>query len=397
VIDFKKEIKLSDLVRKTAKAAERSKQPTGRGKGIRQGSLGRKPEHRELVGIKIGASQLAAARVVNNGSAQLRQLARQPLPAGIVADGEVRDVPALAAALNEFFTTNSLPRRGVRLGLASNRVGVRSFEIAGIDGDEQLANAVLYRAHDAVSIPVDEAIIDYRVVSEEVDDAGTVNRKILLVAAYREPIERYAEAFREAGIHLVGIDLEAFALLRAAGPAPDGAKPADAAVVVVNAGHERTTLAVSDGNVCEFTRVLEWGGIKLASAVARDLHLTVPEAGQLLPGVSLEPADTDTATVEDRRSEQAREAVTRELQVLARELVASLAFYQGQPGSLPISEILLAGGTSRIPGLAAELERLTGVRVRLANPLVRVEADASVAERDDLASLAIAIGLGVEG
>ena len=65
----------------------------------------------------------------------------------------------------------------------------------------------------------------------------------------------------------------------------------------------------------------------------------------------------------------------RELQVLARELVASLEFYQGQPGSLPISEILLAGGTSRIPGLAAELERLTRVRVRLADPLVRVEVD----------------------
>ena len=82
--------------------------------------------------------------------------------------------------------------------------------------------------------------------------------------------------------------------------------------------------------------------------------------------------------------------------VLGRELVASLQFYQGQPDSLPLGEIILSGGTSRIPGLAAELARLTRVRVRLADPLGRVDVNDGVGDRDDLASLAIAIGLGVE-
>ena len=86
----------------------------------------------------------------------------------------------------------------------------------------------------------------------------------------------------------------------------------------------------------------------------------------------------------------------RELQTLARELVASLQFYQAQPGSLPISEILVTGGTSRMPGLAEELERLTRVRVRLADPLAAFRSTDSLGDRDDLASLAVAIGLGVE-
>jgi type IV pilus assembly protein PilM len=394
VIDFNKEIKLSDLVRKTAKAGERSKQPTGRAKGLRPGALAKKAKPRELVGVKIGASQLAAARVVNNGSPRLRQVARQPLPRGIVSGGEVLDVPALAAGLDELFTRHSLPRDGVRLGVATGHVGVRSFEIEGIDDERQLANAVLFRAHEAVSIPVDEAIIDYRVIDEQTDESGAVNRKILLVAAYREPIERFVEAFKEAGIKLAGIDLEAFALLRAVGPTLSDGTHAAAAVVVVNTGHERTTLAVSNGSVCEFTRVLEWGGTKLASAVARELHVTADDAELLLQGFSLEPAEAGLEG--DARSERVREAVKRELQVVARELVASLEFYQRQPGSLPISEILLAGGTSRIPGFPAELERLTGVRVRPANPLVRVAAEQSLVDRDDLPSLAVAIGLGVD-
>jgi type IV pilus assembly protein PilM len=393
MVDFKKEIKLSDLVRKTAKAGKRNQQPGGRDR-LRPAALAKKAKPRELVGVKIGASQLAAARVVNNGSPRLRQLARQPLPPGIVTAGEVVDVTALAAGLDELFTTHSLPRQGVRLGVATNHVGVRSFEIAGVEDDRRLANAVLFRAHEAVSIPVDEAIIDYRVLDEQTDENGEPVRKILLVAAYREPIERYVEAFKEAGIKLAGIDLEAFALLRAVAPVSGDAARAAAAVVAVNFGHERTTLAVSDGSVCEFTRVLEWGGTKLATAVARELHVTAGDAERLLQGFTLEPESPRVVT--DARDERVREAVKRELQVVARELVASLEFYQRQPGSLSISEILIAGGTSRIPGFAAELERLTGVLVRPANPLVRVAAEQSLVDRDDLASLAVAIGLGVD-
>ena len=50
------------------------------------------------------------------------------------------------------------------------------FDIAGIDDETQLANAVLFRAHEVVSIPVDEAVIDYRVISTETDTTGITNR-----------------------------------------------------------------------------------------------------------------------------------------------------------------------------------------------------------------------------
>jgi len=394
MVDWNKELKLSDLVKKTAKAGARSNKAAPRPSAARRTRVARATKPRELVGLKIGATQLAAARVSNNGSPKLHQLARQSLPHGIVGDGEVRDVPALAAGLQEFFTVNNLPRRGVRLGIATNHVGVRIFEIAGIEDERQLANAVLFRAHEAISIPIDEAVIDYRVLGEEVDESGTTNRRILLVAAYREPIEKFRTAFREAGIQLAGIDLEAFALLRAlAAPLPDDVS-ADAATVVVNVGHERTTLAVSDGKICQFTRVLEWGGSKLARALERELACTATEADRILVGLNLEPDGVVLAG--DERLERAVEAARRELQVLARELVASLEFYQGQPGSLPISEILLAGGSTRIRGLAGELGRLTRVRVRVADPLTRVELDEGFEPRDDIASLAVAIGLGVD-
>jgi hypothetical protein len=49
-----------------------------------------------------------------------------------------------------------------------------------------------------------------------------------------------------------------------------------------------------------------------------------------------------------------------------------------------------------MPGLVDELERLIRARVRLADPLTAVSAGGGVDSRDDLGSLTVAIGLGVE-
>ena len=138
-------------------------------------------------------------------------------------------------------------------------------------------------------------------------------------------------------------------------------------------------------------RVLDWGGAKLEAAITRELGLTAAEAGELKLALDL----GDPASDDDPRLARARAALTGELQKLARELIASLQFYQGESGSLAISEVLITGGTTRLPGLAEELERQTRVPVRVADPLAGVEVSNGLADRDDLASLAVAIGLGV--
>lgn len=385
MVDFKKEIKLSDL---------RPKPKAGVPKAVKTTAAKSRKGKQEIVGLKIGASQLAAARVVNNGSAKLVQLAREPLAPGIVVGGEVRDVAALGNALDTFFTEHKLPRKGVRIGIGTNRVGVRALDIEGIDDPRQLGNAVRFRAHEALSIPMDEAVLDYHVVSEKANDEGGVTRRVVLAAAYREPVDHFVAACRAGGLELMGIDVEAFAMLRAITPKA-GANGAEAtAIVAVSLGHDRSTLAISNGKVCDFMRVLEWGGAKLETAIGRDLGLTVDEAEELKLEVSLLDADSDEET--DPRVIRARTSVRRELTALARELIASLQFYQSQPDSLPIGEILLTGGTTRLPGLVEELERLVSARVRVADPLASVEATGAIAHRDDLGSLAVAIGLGVE-
>jgi type IV pilus assembly protein PilM len=349
--------------------------------------------HKKLVGLKIGASQLAAARVVNNGTAEVVQVARTDLDQGIVVGGELREPEALAAALKAFFKANKLPRQSVRLGIASNRIGVRMFELSGIADPRQMENAIRFRAQEALPIPLEEAVLDYQLLGETVDDEGQKKQRVLLVVAYRDLVERYIGACKKAGIRLAGVDLEAFALLRALGEPPT--EGANAAIVVASVGADRSTLAVSNGEACEFTRVIEWGGQNLNVAIARALDLAPSEAEPIKLSLNLlEPAESMDLNPE--KAARVRTAVAEELQTFARELVSSLQFYQGQPGSLGIAEIVLTGGTAQLPGIDSELARLIGVRVRIGDPLARVDRGKKLGDPDALGSLALAIGLGID-
>src|SRR5215203_1990964 len=325
---------------------ERKRQEADRPRASRSG-LKRK---KRLVGLKIGSSQLAAARVVNNGSADLVQVAREPLEMGIVVGGEPRQ-------------------------------------------PDELANALRFRAQEALPIPLEEAVLDYQVLSERVDASGRPVRRVLLVVAYRDLIDRYVFACRKAGIRLSGIDLEAFGLLRALTVPRDPEEAPNAATVAVNVGHDRSTFGVSDGLHCEFTRVLDWGGAKLGVAIARALDLAPSEAAPIKHALSLtEPVTPAGLTAE--QAQKAREAVQRELHAFARELVSALQFYQNQPGSLGIGEVVLTGGTADLPGIDTELRRLIGVPVRVGDPLVNVRLGKKVDVPEGLGSLATAIGLG---
>ena len=351
---------------------------------------------KRLVGLKIGASQIAAARVVNNGVPELVQVAREELDQGLVVGGELREPELLAEALRSFFRKNGLPRQGVRLGIANNRIGVRIFEIAGIGGTKQLENAIRFRAQEVLPIPIEEAVLDYHVLGERVGEDGNPVSRILLVVAYRELIDRYVAACKKAGLRLAGIDLEAFALLRALGqPRSDDDAPADAAVVVVSIGHDRSTFAVSDGRVCEFTRVLDWGGSTLDVAIARELDVAPSEAVPVKKELSL-ASTTAPEGLTPEQAEAVREAVRRQLQTFARELVSSLQFYQNQPNSLGIGEIVITGGTAHLAGLAEELQKLIGVRVTVGDPLSRVKLGKKIRDTEQLGTLSVAIGLGIE-
>ena len=301
----------------------------------------------------------------------------------------MKDPDALAREIEAFFHDADLPRKNVRLGVGSSRTGVRVFERPTVDDPKQLANAIRFRAYETLPIPIEDAMLDYHVV----EDTAAPDR-VLLAVAYRDLVDRFAATCAAAKIELAGIDIEAFALLRAVGgdPLPAGRR-AEAARVAVSIGHDRTTVAVSDGHVCEFTRVLDWGGARVTAAIERALEVGAGEADKIKRSLDI---SSKAAEEPDERTTKAAEAARREVNGLARELASSLHFYQDQPDSLGFAEITITGGGAHLQGLAEQLEELIGISVRVADPFARVGSGHGISSGGQDGSLAVAIGLGIE-
>jgi type IV pilus assembly protein PilM len=349
----------------------------------------------KVVGLRIGSSQLAAALVSNNGSAELLRVARAPLQRGIVTAGEVRDPEALARALKQFFAKHKLPRRGVRLGVATNRIGVRVIEVPVLDDPKALLNAIRFRAHEVLPIPLADAVLDHALLDQIDGPDGERLHRVLLVFAHRELVDGYLAACKRAGVKLLGIDFEAFALLRALSGPSGEATERRGALVAVAIGHERTIFAVSDGSVCDFARVLDWGGASLDAALVRALNVEPERAQQIRQMVSL-VGEVGVGGLSPIELEAARAVICSELQALARELLSSLQFYQSRIGSLDIGEVLLTGGTAQLAGIDEELGKQLGVIVRIGDPLGGVTMR-KLKRPVDAASLGIAVGLGIDG
>ena len=374
MIDFKKEIKLSDLVRQDG-GGERSRpkgEPAGR---PRRSARGR----RELVGLKIGATQLAAARVVE-------QRLGAPAPAGPAAapagHRRPRRGPRRPRARGGARTSSS---RSTRCRAAASGSGSRRTTSASAASRSPASTTSASSRTRCSSAPTTPSPSPSTRRSSTT--ASSARRSTRAAPSTGRSCSSPPTASRssatsrrsaQAGIELVGIDLEALraASRRRAHPratAPRRTPRSSSSTPGTSGRRSRSRTAA-----CASSRACSSGAAR-SSPRPSPASSASPRPRPSSCSRASRSSRPDRPSVEaDRRSEQAREAVRGELQALARELVASLEYYQAQPGSLPISEILLAGGTSRIPGLAAELERLTRVRVRLADPLVRVQADDSL-------------------
>ena len=141
--------------------------------------------------------------------------------------------------------------------------------------------------------------------------------------------------------------------------------------------------------------MLDWGGWSLNVAIARELDKAPSEVESIKRQLSFAEASRSRGSTPEQAA-KAHEAVQRALAAFARELVASLHFYQAQPGALGIGEIVLTGGTAHMDGFADAVGRLIGAPVRLGDPFRRVKVGQEGRPRGPGGSFAVAIGLGIE-
>lgn len=306
-----------------------------------------------VLGLDVGPGAVRLADVEPGPRPVLRAFGQVDLPPGAFSAGEVVDVDAVADAIRRLWQETGLRQRTVRVGVASDRVMVRTIEIPDV-ADDELADALRFQAPDYVTIPIDEAVLDFHVLDRFTGSDGEPTVRILLAAAHRQTVGPLLEAVKAAGITASGVDLIPLALVRSLRPAMAEAGSAEA-VVSVNAGV--TTVVVHEAGLPRMVRIVATGASE-------------PGAGWA--------------------------------EVIG-PIQGSLDYYLNQPDSAPLARVLLTGAGSLVEGLADALAASLSVPVEHARPRDTIDVgDIGLAEEqlpalDPVLPVAVGLALGGRG
>jgi type IV pilus assembly protein PilM len=338
---------------------------------------------KNLVGLDIEPGSVVAVQGTS-GRVAVERAAHAPLAPGVVRDGEVVDVESLSTALRELFAEHKLGKR-VRLGVANQRIVMRTIDLPPLTDPKEIASAVRFQAQDHIPMPLDQAVLEHQPLGtvETVDGPRT---RVVLVAARRDMIDRLLEAAVGAGLRPQGVDLSAFAMIRALH------RPGAAGTVGYVSVGGITNLAIASGTTCVFTRTIAHGTESVAGELAERRELTLQHARQWLQHVGLEePVDE----IEGDREIvlEARAVLSDAVRRIGAEIRNSLDFHLMQEGSTAVDQVVVTGPAVTISGFSEQLGEQVGIPLEVR--LVPSASDDGVAGAE-AARFAVAAGLTVE-
>lgn len=307
-----------------------------------------------MIGLVLGSAELRAAQLsADSPKPRATASGRIALPAGLITDGVITDVSALASLIEQLLRSQGFSGGPLLVGIKGQHVLLRMATFPKVP-DDKIKNAILYQAQQFIPVPVGDLVLDY-VLCGDLPNADPPSVNVLLVGAKRVFLDGVIEAVRIAGRELVDIDSAQLALVRAASSVSDDLQEPS---LLAEADAEAISMTICRGDTILMTR-------------------TVPLPAQLLQSGLQDSLSLD---------QNAREALVAQLIL---DIGASVRYFSAQRGE--------AVRSVRLTGSYDNLEQISqSVGERLEIP-TRVFAPYSSLEGADPRRYAACISLALRG
>lgn len=343
---------------------------------------------RELpVGVDIGANQIRAIQLKKTGDKlSLHSFGSVPISHVANKEGEIVDVGIVAEGLKKLFKTSSFTGKVVATGIANQQTIYRLIDFPYTD-PKDLARVLKVQAQDYIPIPVEEAMLDFTVLGERINEDGERVQEIMLAAVQHSVIDNIVEAFNAAGLKLARIDLTALAisrtiLLSLAGDQEQSDFIATSRVAILHVSSGLVNLAIVDKGTPRFVRFLPQGGQHLTNALMSELEIPYVEAEKLKIQAGL-PSFTgevpELSEFEPELVNRAQAILEREVSALIAELRLSFDFYiSGDPEHKPVEKIYATGSAVRLNNMDVYLQTALDAPVEFVDPFSSISLPGSL-------------------
>jgi type IV pilus assembly protein PilM len=342
---------------------------------------------KNLVGLDIGSSSVKAVELQKKGnSVQLMSLGYENLQPDTIVDGQIMELNNVSNVISNIFSQHAIKTQRVAAGVSGHSVIVKNIVLPQMS-EEELQESFSWHAEEHIPFDIADVNLDYQVTGNSADALH-----VLMAACKSDKIANVKQAIQLAGKQPVIIDIDAFALQNCY---ELNYQPKTGEVVaLLNIGAATMNINILNGARSVFARDASVGGSQCTSLLQKELGLTFEQAEAVKRGMPLPEG------VEPRPIQPIIETVS---DILALEVKKTMDFYRAtaEEGGVAIQKILVAGGGSKLPGLASFLAKRFEIPVEDFDPFKKIEVDSRKFDpdymREIIPEMAVAVGLALRG
>jgi type IV pilus assembly protein PilM len=335
---------------------------------------------KDIVGVDIGASAVKLVQLRElKGGYQLQNVGILPLPAEAIVDNTLMDSPSIVETVKQLLASLQIKAKEAACSISGNAVIIRKISLPVMPAEE-LEDQIHWEAEQYIPFDINDVNVDFQILDTDEQDLSKMN--VLLVASKKDIINDYLAVFAEAGLKLVVVDVDSFAVQNAY-EVNYGA--GDEVVALVNLGASIMNLNIVKGGVSLFTRDVQMGGSLYTEEIQKQF------------GLNSEQAELKKLTAANSGDPRLLEILQRVNDTISLEMRRSLDFYNSTAGEERISKVFLAGGAAKTAHLVEAVQQKLALPVEILNPFLRVavnEKEFDMGYLQEIGSqMAVAVGL----
>jgi len=247
---------------------------------------------------------------------------------------------------------------------------------------KELAAAISWEAKKIVPLPLEEVILDWKILGEtsktpaEIEIKKKANYQVLLTAASKSLVQKYVEIFRLAGLELLSLETEAFALVRSLIGGDDSV------IMILDTSAVTTDIIIIKKRIPIFNRSIDVGGVTVTRAIANSL------------GIDFERAEQFKRDIGMRGSSKIPQVIEQAFRPIVDEIRYSIEHFQNQYRE-NVEKIVLSGGSVYLPNLPEYFSNALNLKVIIGDPWAKISYPAEIrpALEEIAPRFAVAIGL----
>jgi type IV pilus assembly protein PilM len=337
-----------------------------------------------MIGIDIGSSSIRLLELdKDNSGYTIKAYYRENIPDNVLDGKSIKEPEALVELVKQALKKGKIKTKKAVVAVPDSTVISKIIQLEEGLTDDEAEELVLLEADKYIPYPIEEVSIDYQFIGPSA--RGGSLQDVLVVASRSENVSSRVQLLKQCGLDVSIVDVESYAIERCCQLFKNSLiKEGEGTnIAIFDIGEMISHLTVLSDMRTAFSRDEVFGGQQLTSEMVSHYGMSVEEAREAKKQSNL-PSDFQEVVLEPF------------LELVSMQIRRSLQFFFSTSQHHEVDQILLAGGTSLLPGMVEKVEETIEVPTTLVSPLDGMKFAKSVDEaalKQDASGIMLACGL----